>query len=38
MNTFLSRFMNVTMTVKARSEEELDADLIKSQLDKSSKY
>merc|ERR1711915_20533 len=34
----VTKFMNVTMTVKARSEEELDADLIMSQLDKSSKY
>eukprot|EP00092_Neocalanus_flemingeri_P001845 GFUD01001967.1.p1 GENE.GFUD01001967.1~~GFUD01001967.1.p1 ORF type:complete len:140 (-),score=42.47 GFUD01001967.1:151-570(-) len=34
----VTKFMNVTVTVNARSEEELDADLIKSQLDKSSKY
>eukprot|EP00091_Calanus_sinicus_P002557 TRINITY_DN12628_c0_g1_i1.p1 TRINITY_DN12628_c0_g1~~TRINITY_DN12628_c0_g1_i1.p1 ORF type:complete len:140 (-),score=36.40 TRINITY_DN12628_c0_g1_i1:288-707(-) len=34
----VTKFMNVTMTVKARSEEELDADLIRNQLDKSSKY
>merc|ERR1712106_296055 len=34
----VTKFMNVKLTMNARSEEELDPDLIKNQLDKSSKY
>ena len=35
---FSFRFMNVTTSVQARSEEELDPEQIKVELDKSSKY
>ena len=36
--TFLFRFMSVTTSFSARSEEELDPEVIKDELDKSSKY
>ena len=36
--TFLFRFMTVTTSFSARSEEELDPEVIKEELDKSSKY
>ena len=35
---YFFRFMNVTLTVTARSDDELDVDLIKSEAGKSSNY